>query len=75
MSVLAHSPVATPLGPGTTTKDCKNERAEKLSSEGTVGHNSNLLYFDLLAQTFSCLLCPFKIIEGEGWLSLTTSVF
>lgn len=49
--------------------------AEKFCSEGTGGHSPGLIYFDLLAPTFSCLFCPFKIIECEGWLNLTTSVF
>lgn len=49
--------------------------AEKFCSEGTGGHSPGLIYFDLLAPTFSCLFCPFKIIECEGWLTLTTSVF
>ena len=34
-----------------------------------------LTLFILICWLLSCLLCPFKIIECEGWLTLTTSVF
>lgn len=66
--------VTRPLRPGTTTKDWKNKELRN-GPKGTAGHNSNLIYFDLLAQTFSGPLGPFRIIGCEGWLTLTTSVF
>lgn len=73
-SVPAHRAVTRPLRPGTTTKDWKNKELRNCP-KGTTGHNSNLIYFDLLAQTFSGPLGPFRIIGCEGWLTLTTSVF